>query len=94
MATADWTAIEALPRIPLKQLFADDASRLALLTTDVAGIHFDFSKTHLDAAALDAFIALAKASDLAGKREALFAGEQVNVTEGRAAEHTDRKSVV
>lgn len=88
MATADWTAIEALPRIPLKQLFADDASRLALLTTDVAGIHFDFSKTHLDAAALDAFIALAKASDLAGKREALFAGEQVNVTEGRAAEHT------
>ena len=43
MATADWTAIEALPRIPLTQLFADDANRLALLTADVAGIHFDFS---------------------------------------------------
>lgn len=85
---ADWTAIEALPRTPLNDLFAADANRLAALTTDVAGIHFDFSKTHLDAAALDAFAALAKATDLAAKRDALFAGEAVNVTEGRAAEHT------
>ena len=88
MATPDWSAIESLPRTPLKDLFAADANRLASLTTDVAGIHFDFSKTHLDAAALDAFAALAKATDLAAKRDALFAGEAVNVTEGRAAEHT------
>ncbi len=88
MATPDWSAIESLPRTPLKDLFAADANRLASFSTDVAGIHFDFSKTHLDAAALDAFAALAKATDLAGKREALFAGEPVNVTEGRAAEHT------
>lgn len=88
MATPDWNAIESLPRTPLKDLFAADADRLAMLSTDVAGIHFDFSKTHLDGTALDAFAALAKATDLAGKREALFAGEAVNVTEGRAAEHT------
>jgi glucose-6-phosphate isomerase len=88
MATPDWSAIESLPRTPLKDLFAGDADRLATFSTDVAGIHFDFSKTHLDAAALDAFTALAKAADLAGKREALFAGDPVNVTEGRAAEHT------
>ena len=88
MATPDWSAIESLPRTPLKDLFAADANRLATLSTDVAGIHFDFSKTHLDAAALDAFAALAKATDLAAKRDALFAGEAVNVTEGRAAEHT------
>ncbi len=88
MATPDWSAIESLPRTPLKDLFAADANRLASLTTDVAGIHFDFSKTHLDAAALDAFAALAKATDLTAKRDALFAGEAVNVTEGRAAEHT------
>ncbi len=85
---ADWTAIEALPRTPLKDLFAADANRLAALTTDVAGIHFDFSKTHLDAAALDAFAALAKSAGFAAKREALFAGDIVNVTEGRAVEHT------
>ncbi len=88
MATPDWSAIESLPRTPLNDLFAADANRLASLTTDVAGIHFDFSKTHLDAAALDAFAALAKATDFTAKRDALFAGEAVNVTEGRAAEHT------
>ncbi|OYX52117.1 MAG: glucose-6-phosphate isomerase [Sphingomonas sp. 32-66-10] len=88
MATPDWSAIESLPRTPLTDLFAADANRLASLTTDVAGIHFDFSKTHLDGAALDAFAALAKATDLTAKRDALFAGEAVNVTEGRAAEHT------
>jgi glucose-6-phosphate isomerase len=88
MATPDWSAIESLPRTPLKDLFAGDPNRLASLSTDVAGIHFDFSKTHLDAAALDAFTALAKATDFAAKRDALFAGEAVNVTEGRAAEHT------
>ncbi|MGV3457057.1 glucose-6-phosphate isomerase [Sphingomonas sp.] len=88
MATPDWSAIESLPRTPLKDLFAADPNRLASLSADVAGIHFDFSKTHLDAAALDAFTALAKATDLTAKRDALFAGEAVNVTEGRAAEHT------
>ncbi|MFL9840365.1 glucose-6-phosphate isomerase [Sphingomonas sp. ST-64] len=88
MATPDWSAIESLPRTPLKDLFAGDPGRLAALSADVAGIHFDFSKTHLDGAALDAFAALAKSADFAAKREALFAGEPVNVTEGRAAEHT------
>lgn len=88
MTTPDWTAIEALPRTPLKELFAADTNRLAALSADVAGIHFDFSKTHLDAAALDAFAALAKSAGLAAKRDALFAGDIVNVTEGRAVEHT------
>ncbi|MCH1991066.1 glucose-6-phosphate isomerase, partial [Achromobacter xylosoxidans] len=31
---------------------------------------------------------MAKAQDLAGKRQAMFSGEIVNVTEGRAVEHT------
>jgi glucose-6-phosphate isomerase len=84
----DWSTIEALPRQTLVELFAADADRLFRLSLDVAGIHFDWSKTHLTADAIAAFEALAKASDLAGKREALFGGEIVNVTEGRAVEHT------
>src|SRR5439155_25120365 len=50
-------------------------------------IRFDFAKTHLDDALIDAFLALAKARDFTGAREALFAGKPVNVTEERAAEH-------
>jgi glucose-6-phosphate isomerase len=84
----DWSTIEALPRRTLNELFADDTDRLAKLSLDVAGIHFDWSKTHLTAQGVEAFAALAKACDLAGKREALFGGEAVNVTEGRAVEHT------
>lgn len=85
---ADWTPIEDLPSPRLESLFADDPDRLTKLSLDVAGLHFDWSKTHLTAEAIAAFEALAKAQDLAGKREALFAGEIVNVTEGRAATHT------
>ncbi|HEX8382567.1 MAG TPA: glucose-6-phosphate isomerase [Sphingomonas sp.] len=85
---ADWTAIEALPSPRLSDLFGNDPDRLARLSLDVAGIHFDWSKTHLTADAIAAFEQLARACDLAGKREAMFAGEPVNVTEGRPVEHT------
>src|SRR3546814_4923037 len=53
-----------------------------------SGIHFDWSKTHLTQGLVDRFIDLANASNLAQAREALFQGETINVTEGRAAEHT------
>jgi glucose-6-phosphate isomerase len=88
MGTPDWSAIHALDRTPLKDLFAADSGRLPLLSADVAGIHFDWSKTHLTADAITAFTAIAEAMGLAAKRDALFAGEVVNVTEGRAVEHT------
>ncbi|TCP35974.1 glucose-6-phosphate isomerase [Sphingomonas sp. BK235] len=85
---ADWSTIEALPQERLEALFANDPDRLKRLSLDVAGIHFDWSKTHLTAEALTAFEALAKSVDLAGKREAMFAGANVNVTEDRPVEHT------
>ncbi len=85
---SDWSAIEALPSSTLVELFDADPARLDLLTLDTAGIHFDWSKTHLTRPAIDAFAALAKARDLAGKREAMFGGEHVNVTEDRPVEHT------
>ena len=85
---ADWSAIEALPTERLEALFAADPERLARLSLDVAGIHFDWSKTHLTADAVAAFERLAKDMDLAGRREAMFGGEHVNVTEDRPVEHT------
>ena len=86
--TADWSKIEALPATKLTDLFAQDSERLSKLSLDVAGIHFDWSKTHLTTDAITAFEEMAKAQDLAGKRQAMFSGEIVNVTEGRAVEHT------
>ena len=88
MALPDWSTIHALKPASLKQLFDQDPARLAALSLDVAGIHFDWSKTHLTAQAVQAFAKLAESMGLAAKRDALFAGEAINVTEGRAAEHT------
>jgi glucose-6-phosphate isomerase len=82
-----WAALEGVERRSLAALFAAEPDRLSRLALDLPGLRFDFSKTHLDAALLAAFDALAEAQDLAGAREALFAGRPVNATEGRAAEH-------
>ncbi|MDB5712301.1 MAG: glucose-6-phosphate isomerase [Sphingomonas bacterium] len=89
--TADWSAIEALPQERLEALFAADPDRLSRFSMDVAGLHFDWSKTHLTAEAVTAFEKLAKAQGLAAKREALFAGDKVNVTESRAVTHTEER---
>ena len=85
---SDWTAIEALPSPRLTELFEADPARLDAFSLDVAGLHFDWSKTHLTRDAVAAFAALARAKDLAGRRDAMFAGEHVNVTEDRPVEHT------
>ena len=84
----DWSTVEALDPPRLTEMFAADPNRVAGLSVDVAGIHFDFSKTHLDADGLAAFAALAKSAGLATRRDALFAGDQVNTSEGRAVTHT------
>jgi len=71
----------------LKALFVSEPDRLTKLSFEVAGIYFDWSKTHLDAAIVAAGIARAEASGLAAARDALFAGAIVNPSEGRAATH-------
>ncbi|WP_265570363.1 glucose-6-phosphate isomerase [Sphingomicrobium nitratireducens] len=84
---AAWSQIEEFEVPPIEALFAAEPDRLDRLVTDAAGIRFDWSKTHLERDLLDAFEALASAADLEGKRRALFAGEVVNPSEGRAATH-------
>ena len=85
--TAAWAAIKALPVPELKTIFQKEPARLSALTMSLAGIRFDWSKTHMTGPLLEGFIGLAEASDFAAKRDALFHGDAVNVTEGRAAEH-------
>ena len=75
-------------RPTLAELFVAEPDRVSRMTIEEAGIRFDFSKTHLSTAAIAAFSALADERGLKKAREALFAGEAVNVTEARAAEHS------
>jgi len=71
----------------LEQLFKSEPDRLSRLSFDVAGIHFDWSKTHLDAGSIDSFVARAEDMGFAAARDALFAGDIVNPSEGRPATH-------
>ena len=87
----DWSRIEALPSPKLLDLFDQDPDRLSRFSLDVAGLHFDWSKTHLTADAVAAFTALADEVGLAKRRDALFAGEHVNVTEDRPVTHTEER---
>lgn len=75
------------PSKRLKELFVDEPDRLSKLSFDIAGVYFDWSKTHLDGATLEAFRARAEATGFADARRALFAGEIVNASEGRSATH-------
>ena len=73
--------------IHLRTLFADDPARFERLSFAFDDLTIDLSKEKLDAAALDALLTLARAADIEGRREAMFAGAPVNRTEGRAALH-------
>ncbi|WP_373492090.1 glucose-6-phosphate isomerase [Parasphingorhabdus sp.] len=87
MTSDHWRTIKTLPHISLTQLFAADSDRVASFALEQAGIYFDFCKTHLDQAALQAFQTLADDIGLSAKINALLSGEAVNISEGRAAEH-------
>ncbi len=67
--------------------FAADPDRLARMSVEAAGLYLDLSKQSWTKAAFDACLELARASDVEKLRAALFAGEAVNLTEGRAVLH-------
>ncbi|MEM6907244.1 MAG: glucose-6-phosphate isomerase [Pseudomonadota bacterium] len=94
--SAAWDQLEALEHRSLGDLFASDPERVRSLShrleaplgeLGTVGILVDFSKTHLDEAALEAFEALAQACEFDSAREALFSGGIVNPTENRSASH-------
>ena len=89
---AAWAALEPhrerLEAAPLASLFDRDPQRFERCSAEAAGIILDWSRQRLDAAALASLADLAEAADLRGAIEAMFRGETINTTEGRAVLHT------
>ncbi len=80
--------LAALPRpAHLRELFAADPARAERYVTSAGDLRVDWSKASLDDPTLDALIALAENSGVAARRDAMFAGEHINVTEDRAVGH-------
>lgn len=66
----------------------EDPARAAEFSARQGEMLFDFSKTSLDAKGLSLLLDLAQAAEVEAKRDAMFTGEKINVTEGRAVLHT------
>jgi len=73
--------------VDIASLLRDAPARARRLSLDAAGLHLDLTRHRLPDAALDALLGLAEASSLAARRDAMYAGEAVNFTEGRPALH-------
>ena len=96
-APVDPTGTEAWARLSrladsfepdLRGWFEGDPGRVERLTYDAADLHVDLSKGLVLDEVLEALLALAEEVDVAGRRDAMLAGEHVNVTEDRAVMHT------
>ncbi|HEY8138984.1 MAG TPA: glucose-6-phosphate isomerase [Methylocystis sp.] len=90
--TAVASAFDALdahaPRVEsARDLFARNPLRFQEFSVPLDDFLFDFSKHKITRETIALLVALANARDLEGRRAALFRGEPVNNTEGRAAMH-------
>lgn len=69
------------------ELFAEDPLRFEHFSVRLDDLLYDYSKNRLTKATLGHLFDLARAARLEQRRDALFAGEKVNATEGRPALH-------
>ncbi len=76
-----------LKPLHLRQLFDDDPHRFDRLSFRLDDILVDCAKEKLDSGALASLLALARAAGVEARRDEMFRGETVNVTERRAALH-------
>ena len=71
----------------LRDLFASDPDRGTRLVAEAAGLYLDYSKNRVTDETMALLVALADECGLAERREAMFRGEHINVTEDRAVLH-------
>jgi len=71
----------------LRDLFAADPERGERLVADGAGLHLDFSKNRIVDETLILLGELARERGVEERREAMFGGEHINVSENRAVLH-------
>ncbi|WP_114766558.1 glucose-6-phosphate isomerase [Vibrio rhodolitus] len=91
--TQAWKALtahfESAQDMDLTELFASDAARFDKFSTRFGNdLLIDYSKNLINEETLQHLFALAKETDLQSAIEAMFSGEAINQTEGRAVLHT------
>jgi glucose-6-phosphate isomerase len=89
--TASWRALQAhyekIKDVPLRRLFAEDPRRGERLVAESAGLFLDYSKNRITDETVRLLIQLARERGVAERRDAMFRGEKINITENRAVLH-------
>ena len=87
----DWNRLKAAAsnaaKAPILSRF-DDPERAGEFSVKAGGLLFDYSKTAMSDADRDLLVAMYDEAGVAKKRDAMFRGEKINETEGRAVLHT------
>ena len=71
----------------MRDLFATDPGRGERLTAQAEGIYLDYSKNRVTDETMRLLVELAEESGVPQRRDAMFAGEHINVSEDRAVLH-------
>jgi Phosphoglucose isomerase len=86
-----WQALRAhhdkIKSLHLREMFAKDPGRGERFVAEGAGLYLDYSKNRITEETLRLLLRLAEERGVAAWRDAMFRGEKINITEGRAAFH-------
>ena len=89
--SAAWQALTAhyqqIKDVHLRRLFAEDPGRGERLTAEGAGLYLDYSKNRITDETMRLLLRLAQERGVAERRDAMFRGEKINITEQRAVLH-------
>jgi glucose-6-phosphate isomerase len=87
-----WKALEAhhaeFDGVHLRTLFADDPARASRYLLEAGSLTADYSKHLVTDETLRLLLELAEARGVTALRDEMFAGDKINITEGRAVLHT------
>jgi len=91
--TTAWAALQGHYQahgrdLDLREAFARDADRYNAFTFEAPEVFADLSKNLIDGATLRLLLELAQDCGVPARRDAMFAGQAINTTEGRAVLHT------
>src|ERR1035437_6731759 len=90
--TVTWKKLEqhhkAITSVQMRDLFAKDPARFATFSLRLGDLLLDYSKNRITAETMDLLYSLAREAGVEAMRDKMFAGEPINLTEGRAVLHT------
>ena len=89
--TTEWWELAShqaqIADVHLREMFASDPTRGERLNIEVGDLYVDYAKHRLTDETMTKLFALAQRADVEGLRDAMWAGEHINVTEDRAVLH-------